>query len=296
MNNANTPLNPAATIAVSAEMQEIRQRALRRQRINNGFVYAIGIFIALWIVLPLFLITSMALTTPDTVRAYPKSVLPFIPFSFDTLEFFLNSYGIVRGLVNSIVAATLTVLISTLIAAPAGYAISRYIFRGRDAFRMTILATRAFPGIVAVVPLAVAFIRLQLYDTVHGLALVYTASALPTSVLIIGSVFAGIPYEMEEAAVVFGATPLRTFVRVLLPLALPGFVASGAFAFVGAWNEVFLAAMLTTTNRTLPARMLTTDAELPYTFAGAFFMLVPSVLFMFIIRRHLLSMWGQFSK
>jgi multiple sugar transport system permease protein len=79
-------------------------------------------------------------------------------------------------------------------------------------------------------------------------------------------------------------------------LALPGFVAAGAFAFVGAWNEVFLAAMLTTTNRTLPARVLTTDAELPYTFAGAFFMLVPSVIFMFVIRRHLLSMWGQFSK
>ncbi len=281
---------------ISEDMREIRRRALRRQRISDGVIYAIGIIIALWIVLPLYLIGSMALTTQETVRAYPKSVLPFIPFSFDTLEFFLNSYGIVRGLVNSIVAATLTVLISTLIAAPAGYAISRFRFRGKDTFRMSILATRAFPGIVAVVPLAVTFIRLNLYDTVHGLALVYTASALPTSVLIIGSVFAGIPYEMEEAAKVFGASPLQTFWRILLPLALPGFVASGAFAFVGAWNEVFLAAMLTTTNRTLPARMLTTDAELPYTFAGAFFMLVPSVLFMFIIRRHLLSMWGQFSK
>jgi multiple sugar transport system permease protein len=293
---AEQPQTQAAAAMASEDMRAVRRRALRRQRINNGFTYGVGIIIALWIILPLFLIASMALTTPETVRSYPKGVLPFIPFSFETLEFFLNSYGVARGLINSVLAATFTVLLSTLVAAPAGYAISRYFFRGRDAFRMGILATRAFPFVVAVVPLAVAFIRFGLYDTVHGLALIYTAGALPTSVLIIGSVFASIPYEMEEAAMVFGATPLQAFRRVLLPLALPGFVAAGAFAFVGAWNEVFLAAMLTTTNRTLPARVLTTDAELPYTFAGGFFMLVPSVLFMFIIRRHLLSMWGQFSK
>ena len=95
---------------------------------------------------------------------------------------------------------------------------------------------------------------------------------------------------------VFGATPLQTFRRVLLPLALPGFVAAGAFAFVGAWNEVFLAAILTQQNRTLPARVLIASGELPYTFAGGFFMLIPSVILMFVIRRHLLSMWGQFSK
>ena len=296
MSDTEQPQTQGITVEASEEMRAVRRRALRRQRISNGFTYGLGILIALWIVLPLFLIASMALTTQEAVRAYPKSVLPFIRFSFETLDFFLNSYGVARGLINSVVAATLTVLLSTLMAAPAGYAISRYLFRGRDAFRMSILATRAFPGIVAVVPLAVAFIRLGLYDTVYGLALVYAAGALPTSVLIIGSVFASIPYELEEAAVVFGATPLQAFRRVLLPLALPGFVAAGAFAFVGAWNEVFLAAMLTTTNRTLPARVLTTDAELPYIFAGGFFMLVPSVLFMFIIRRHLLSMWGQFSK
>jgi multiple sugar transport system permease protein len=277
-------------------MQALRRRALRRRRINLGFTYGLGITIALWILLPLFLITSMALTTQETVRSYPKGVLPFIPFSLDTLEFFLNSEGIVPGLINSVTVAVLTVILVTLIAAPAGYAISRYLFRGRDLFRMGILATRAFPAIVGIVPLVVIFLRLGLHDTVHGLALVYTAGNLPTSILIIGSVFASIPYEMEEAAMVFGATPLQAFRRVLLPLVLPGIVASGAFAFVGAWNEVFLAAMMTVHNRTLPARVLVAKGELPYTFAGGFFMLLPSVVFMFFIRRHLLSMWGQFSK
>jgi multiple sugar transport system permease protein len=286
----------ASAIAASAEMQRVRRQALRRSRASLGFTYAVGIIIAAWILLPLYLITSMALTTPETVRSYPKGVLPFIPFSFDTLEFFLNSEGIVSGLINSVTVAVLTVILVTLIAAPAGYAISRYFFRGRDLFRMGILATRAFPGIVGIVPLVVIFLRLGLHDTIFGLALVYTAGNLPTSILIIGSVFASIPYEMEEAAMVFGATPLQAVRRVLLPLVLPGIVASGAFAFVGAWNEVFLAAMMTVHNRTLPARVLVAKGELPYTFAGGFFMLLPSVVFMFFIRRHLLSMWGQFSK
>jgi multiple sugar transport system permease protein len=286
----------ASAIAASAEMQRVRRQALRRRRVSLGFTYAVGIIIAAWILLPLYLITSMALTTPETVRSYPKGVLPFIPFSFDTLEFFLNSEGIVPGLINSVTVAVLTVILVTLIAAPAGYAISRYLFRGRDLFRMGILATRAFPGIVGIVPLVVIFLRLGLHDTIFGLALVYTAGNLPTSILIIGSVFASIPYEMEEAAMVFGATPLQAFRRVLLPLVLPGIVASSAFAFVGAWNEVFLAAMMTVHNRTLPARVLVAKGELPYTFAGGFFMLLPSVVFMFFIRRHLLSMWGQFSK
>jgi multiple sugar transport system permease protein len=286
----------STVVEASGEMLEIRRRALRRRRVNLAFTYGVGIAIALWILLPLYLIASMALTTQETVRAFPKGVLPFITFSFDTLKFFLESEGIVPGLINSVTVAVLTVILVTLIAAPAGYAISRYLFRGRDMFRMGILATRAFPGIVGIVPLVVVFLRLGLHDTIHGLALVYTAGNLPTSILIIGSVFASIPYEMEEAAMVFGATPLQAFRRVLLPLVLPGIVASGTFAFVGAWNEVFLAAMMTVHNRTLPARVLIAKGELPYTFAGGFFMLLPSVVFMFFIRRHLLSMWGQFSK
>ncbi len=290
------PKTEGMSVQVLGETQEIRRQALRRRRISLGFTYAVGIFIALWILLPLFLIASMALTTQETVRSFPKGVLPFIPFSFDTLEFFLNSEGIVPGLINSVTVAVLTVILVTIISAPAGYAISRYLFRGRDVYRMGILATRAFPGIVGIVPLVIIFLRLGLHDTIHGLALVYTAGNLPTSILIIGSVFASIPYEMEEAAMVFGATPFQAFRRVLLPLVLPGIVASGTFAFVGAWNEVFLAAMMTVHNRTLPARVLVARGELPYTFAGGFFMLLPSVVFMFFIRRHLLSMWGQFSK
>ena len=193
--NGNMPSAQA-----SAEMLKVRQAALMRQRINRGFAYFIAILICLWVLIPIWFIASMALTTPAYVRAYPKGVLPFIPFSFDTMRFFLNSQGIIPGTINSIIVALITLVLSTIIAAPAGYATSRYIFRGRDTYRLSILAVRAFPVVILAIPLATVFISLGIYDSVYSLALMHTALTLPTTILVIGSVFASIPYELEEAA------------------------------------------------------------------------------------------------
>ncbi|OUC07527.1 sugar ABC transporter permease, partial [Litorilinea aerophila] len=155
-------------------MLRVRQRALMRQRINRGLVYLLAILICLWVLAPIWFIASMALTTPETVRTFPKGVLPFIPFSFDTMEFFLTSQGIIPGLINSIVVALITLVLSTVIAAPAGYAISRYIFPGRDFYRLSILAVRAFPVVILAIPLAVVFINVGIYDSVYSLALMHT--------------------------------------------------------------------------------------------------------------------------
>jgi multiple sugar transport system permease protein len=286
------------TAKASAEVQAIHRRMLRRQAFNRALTYVAGIAIALWILVPIYFITSMALTTPATVRSYPKSVLPFIPFSTATLEFFLNSRGVVPGIINSLIVAFITLVLSTLIAAPAGYAVSRYLFRGRDLFRLSILAVRAFPIIVLAIPLAVVFLNLGIFDSVYSLALMHTALTLPTTILVIGSVFASIPYELEEAAQVFGCTPIQAFQRVVLPLVMPGIAAAAVFTFAMSWNEVFAASILTIQNRTLPAQILNTldESSEPYQFAGAFFMLIPSLLFIFIIRRYLFNMWGQVTK
>jgi multiple sugar transport system permease protein len=291
-------MNAMPTAQASAEMRKVRQAALRRQRINRGFAYFIAILICLWVLVPIWFIASMALTTPEYVRAYPKGVLPFIPFSFDTMRFFLSSQGIVPGTINSIIVALITLVLSTIIAAPAGYATSRYIFRGRDTYRLSILAVRAFPVVVLAIPLAVVFINFGIYDSVYSLALMHTALTLPTTILVIGSVFASIPYELEEAAQVFGCTPLKAFRTVVLPLVAPGIAAAAIFTFVMSWNEVFAASILTVRNRTLPAQVLFSlnQSSEPYQFAGAFFMMVPALIFIFFIRRYLFNMWGQVTK
>lgn len=287
-----------AVAQASPEVLAVHRKMRRRQRLNRAATYVVGILIALWILLPIIFITSMALTTRETVRLYPKSILPFIPFSMDTLNFFMQSQGIIPGLINSLVVAGITLVLSTAIAAPAGYAISRYFFRGRDAYRLAILAVRAFPIVILAIPLAVVFISAGIYDSVYSLALMHTALALPTTVLVIGSVFASIPYELEEAAMVFGCTPWQAFRRVILPLVLPGIAAAAIFTFVLSWNEVFAASVLTVRNRTLPAQVLNAlgSSSQAYQFAGGFFMLVPSVVFIFFIRRYLFNMWGQVTK
>ncbi len=295
--NAIDERDPTA-IQASEDVLAIHRRMLRRQRFNRILTYVIGILIVLWILVPIFFIASMAFTTPESVRAYPKGVLPFIPLSMDTMNFFLSSEGIIPGIINSIIVAIITLALSTLIAAPAGYATSRYIFPGRDFFRLSILAVRAFPIVVLAIPLAVAFINLGIYDSIYSLALMHTALTLPTTILVIGSVFASIPYELEEAAMIFGCSRMQAFRHIVLPLVLPGIAAAAVFTFVMSWNEVFAASILTIQNRTLPAQLLNSlqESSEPYQFAGGFFMLVPALIFIFVIRRYLFNMWGQITK
>ena len=197
---------------------------------------------------------------------------------------------------GSLLVAALTIALSVAIGAPAGYALSRFRFPGREAFRLGILATKMFPATILAVPLAVAFIRWGLYDTLWGVAFVHTALALPFTIIITMSVFLGVPLELEEAAMTLGCSRLQAFRRVALPIALPGLAAAAIFTFVLSWNEVFAATILTLRNRTLPALVMNAvgaaGAPLDYRFAAGFFMIVPALIIILLIRRYLLTLWG----
>lgn len=278
-------------------LDPVQRRAIRQRQLRRAGVHALAIVIAIWILLPIWLIGTMAFSTREDVYGYPKQIAP-IPFSTETMEFFINQEGILDATRNSIVVAAITLVFSTIISAPAGYAISRYLFPGRDAFRLSILAVRAFPIVILAVPLAVTFIEWGMYDKVYSVALMHTALTLPTTILVVSSVFASIPREFEEAAKVFGCNAYQAFMRVVLPLVLPGIAASAIFTFVMSWNEVFAATLLTIRNRTLPALILyQLNKSLPqFQYAGGFFMLAPSLVFIFFIRRYLFNMWGQITK
>jgi multiple sugar transport system permease protein len=286
-----------SSLPSTAAMKAARQRAKRRHSLRRAGVYAVAIAIAIWILLPIWLIITMAFSTPEGVRAFPKTFLPS-PLSTESLAFFINTEGVLKSTLNSVIVAVLALVISTLLAVPAGYAIARFVFRGRDTIRLGILSVRAFPIVVLAVPLAVVFIRFGMFDQTYSLAMMHAALTLPTTILVVASVFMSLPYELEEAAQVFGCTRLQAFWRVVLPLALPGIAAAAVLTFVLSWNEVFAAILLTITNRTLPAQILYNldKSSDPFKFAGGFFMLVPSLIFIFFIRRYLFSMWGQLNK
>jgi len=251
------------------------------------------IAITLFMGVPIYLITLAALSSRESLNQFPLPLLP-TSLSGETMSTFLRSTGIVGGLVNSLTIGLSTVALSLAIGLPAGYALARYAFRGRDPYQLALLLTRALPIVVLSVPLARLFLDTGLYDTSYGVTLLHTALALPTTILITSAIFLGVSREQEEAAMIFGASPLRAFLRIVMPQALPGIAASAMFTFVLSWNEVLGASILTLNRRTLPAQVLATlaDSPLAFRFAGGLALVLPALIFIAVVRRYLLNMWG----
>jgi len=266
--------------------------AARSVSTGRWMTVAIVVVLCAWVLLPIYLIAVNALSAPAEVTGWPKRFYP--SFDFGSIEFFIQFRGVARALMNSVIVAVLTMVFAIGLGAPAGYALARFRFRGKESFRLLVLMTRAFPLPLLALPLAVLFIRTGLDDSRIGLALVHTTLALPFAILITFSLFLSIPYELEEAAFTLGCTRLQAFRKVVLPLALPGIAASGVFAFVTSWNEVFAAAVLTIQNKTLTAFLLQSldYSPLPLKFAGGAVLVIPALVFLFAVRKYLFSLWG----
>ncbi|HEV2566196.1 MAG TPA: carbohydrate ABC transporter permease [Microvirga sp.] len=282
----------AAELSQTSTSRNMALPSARRLLLWTGLAVLIA-----WVLVPIYLVALGAFGGRLGVFRWPKSIWP-TDLSFAAMSQFLAIEGVFNALVNSLIAAGLTVVFSIALGAPAGYALARYSFRGQNAYRLLVLLTRAFPLAILALPLTVSFIRLGLYDTPFGVSLIHTVLALPFAALVTQSLFMGIPREYEEAAWVFGCTRFQAFMKVVLPLALPGLAATAIFAFVISWNEVFAASILTVRERTLTAYLLRILAESPlhYRFAGGFILIIPSVLFIFAVRRYLFAVWGIASK
>lgn len=269
----------------------------RRYIINRILLYTGAILLALWTLAPIYLIALAAFSSKNEIYTYPKPLLP-VNFSTETMEYFINIKGIPENVLNSVVVALLTIVFSLFLGAPGGYALARFRFRGKQAITMGFLITKMFPVAILAVPLAVVFMQMELYDTVWAVAMVHTSMALPFVIIISSGIFVGVPRELEEAAQTLGCNRVQAFIKVVLPLALPGLAAAGIYTFVTSWNEVFAATILTLLHRTLPAQLMTnlTEAPLYYRYAGGFFMIIPALIFIFIIRKYLLNMWGSIVK
>jgi multiple sugar transport system permease protein len=273
-------------------MSQVDQVSPNARKAGRYLYIATVVFLCAWVFVPLYFLFVNALSSAEAVNSFPKSALP--EFDLGSLSFFAKFYGILDALKNSLIVATMTMVMSIAIGAPAGYALSRFEFRGKATFRLLILMTRAFPLPLLALPLAIMFIRTGLDDTALGLAFVHTTLAIPFAVLITFSLFSGIPLELEEAAWTLGCTRLTAFTKVVLPLILPGITASAIFAFVISWNEVFAAAVLTIENRTLTAFLLQNldTAAIHLKFAGGFILVLPALIFIFAVRKYLFAMWG----
>jgi multiple sugar transport system permease protein len=294
-NTLPSPLAPAAELPYNAAAN----RPTAAKTLARLALYAAAIAITLFFVVPIYLIAISAFSPQQAIFAYPKALIPQT-LSADTFLYFWNASGVQSALGNSILVGILTLILSLLVGAPAGYAIARFLFRGRDSYKMLILTTRAFPIVILSIPLAVNYIQWNIYDTLWGVAFAHTAMALPTTILVTSSIFIAVSRELEEAAQTLGCNRAQAFIKVALPLALPGLAAAAIFTFVLSWNETFAATILTQRNRTLPALVLSQIADvgapLPFRYAAGFFLIAPSLVYIFFMRRYLLGMWGQVVK
>jgi multiple sugar transport system permease protein len=212
--------------------------------------------LALFVLVPLYAMTSSAAKPLQDVQGR----FTWLP-SHPTARAFIDMWTTVplgRYLANSLVTSTVAAMFSVAVAILAAFAVSRYRFRGRRAFLVTVLSTQMFPGILFLLPLFLIYVNLgnatgvELYASRTGLIITYLTFSLPFSIWMLAGYFDSIPRELDEAAQVDGAGPMRTLFRVILPTAVPGIVAVTVYAFMTAWGEVLFASVMTDeTSRTL---------------------------------------------
>ncbi len=279
---------------MSAATASTQRKSLqRRVLLDRIALYTVAVILALWTLVPIYLIAVAAFSERVAVFEYPKPLLP-TRFSTETMAFFVGSSGVLNSVKNSVIVALGTIVVSLALGTPAGYALSRFRFPGRDAFQLAVLSSKMFPIAILAIPLAVTFIDLGLYDKLIGVIIVHSAMVLPFVVIVTAGVFASVSRELEEAAQTLGTSRLGAFLRVALPLTLPGLAAAAIFAFVTSWNEVFAATILTLRERTLPALVVASLNQSPlyFKFAGGFFLIIPSLFFIWFMRKYLFNLWG----
>ena len=153
-----------------------------------------------------------------------------------------TSFG--QSLLDSLIVATGAVSLGLALAVPAAYAFSRFRFRGRQYLRAQFLVINMFPVVMLILPLFILMRQYGLLDTYFALIIGHGTFTLPFSIWLLTSYFEGIPQELDQAAMIDGATRMQALIRVVLPLAIPGVVAVGIYMFIASWNEYLFALML----------------------------------------------------
>ena len=202
-----------------------------------------------------------------------------------------------RTIVDSIVVSIGSTTITMLVAVFAAYALSRMVFKGRETYLNWVLGQRFMPPIAILIPLVTIYKTAGLRDTDNiylgylGLMLIYALMNLPIAVLLMKSFFDDVPKEIDEAAMIDGATRMQTFRRIVLPMVRGGVAASAVLCFIFAWTEFLLSLFLTTEIRTVPVKIQTfvtsTGNEWGFIAALGTAAIVPSFIFILLVQRHL---------
>ena len=262
-----------------------------RQRVGWWGANTVAILLAL---IPVLWIVSLSFKTPTAITD-PS----FLPSQWTTSNYsgILKSAEFIRPLINSIGIGVIATFIAVVLASMAAYAVARLRFPGKSVLIGVSLLIAMFPAIALATPLFNIERILGLFDTWPGLIIPYVATGLPLGIYTLSAFFREIPWELEKAAKVDGATPFQAFVRVIAPLAAPGMVTTAILVFLFCWNEFLLAITLTSTlrARTAPAAMAFFTGNSAFAVptgtitAAAVVITIPIIIFVLFFQRRIVA-------
>jgi trehalose/maltose transport system permease protein len=262
--------------------------------VKTGAFYLLVAVIVIFSIFPFYyaILTSLKTGTAIfSINYLPRDV------DFGNYVSVLTGRTFLRSLVNSVFIATTTVVFALFLAVTASYALARVKFRGRGLLLMTILAVSMFPQIAVLAGLFELVRFLNIYNTPWALILSYTIFTLPFTVWVLTTFMRDLPVEIEEAAIVDGATPWVIITKVFLPLLWPALVTTGLLAFIGAWNEFLFALTFTSSEiqRTVPVAIAllsgASQQEIPWgpIMAASVIVTVPLIVLVLIFQRKIVA-------
>jgi len=264
---------------------------LRGSLLHSARILAI-VIIVVFELFPIFWMVTTAFKQRIDMFVLPPQWI-FKP-TLANFRYILSTMPVGRWVLNSSVISLGTMALSLLLGVPAGYAFSRVHFRGKGVLLAFILLTRAIPPVVIVLPFRVIMQRLGLFGTRTAVILIDTVYDAAFTAWLMSGMFASIPVDIEDAALIDGCSPVQVFWKIALPLSKPGLVTASLFTFILSWNDFLFALTLTSpSTATLPIGMLSTYGILKqgwtYMMALGCLAIVPPVFISLLLQRYYVS-------
>lgn len=265
--------------------------------LRGQFIYWSAAILALATAFPFFWMISTSFKPLQEIFLFPPN---FLPVEF-TLANFARLFEQTRFLIyfkNSVFVSLSTVVLTMTIGSAGAYSLTRFKFYGREKIASLILFTYMFAPIMIVIPFYVLIKKIGLANTHTALIMAYTAFCLPFSLWLLRAFFQSIPLALEKAAFIDGASRLEAVVYVVLPLALPGIIATGIFTFILAWNDYIFVRILITSDelKTLSVGIAdlynATVIDWGMIMSGSMLITVPVLIFFVFVQRYLIAGWG----
>ncbi len=274
------------------------RRRSARARMSDVLAHGLAVLFCVFVLLPLVYMVLVAL---QPTAAAGTEVIPRT-WAWRTFLDIWQTVNLGTYLINSIIISVATGVFASIVALGSAYVIARFRFRFRNAFRTSLLTSLTIPGILLLLPLYIMFViifhatDIQLVGTYWGVVITYMAFALPFAIWMLNVYIIGLPFDIEEQALVDGATRFQIVRWITLPLALPGLVVTFIFSFLLSWNDVLYASVLTSAStRTLGVGLqyyLSENYSLPKwneLMAASIVSAVPAVVLFLLVQRHIVT-------